>query len=156
MKDFEELYKKYYAGVLAYCLTLTHNRADAEDITSETFYRAFEGFGKFRGESGVNTFLCGIAKKVFLSEQRKRKRKALPDPPPVIGFDFEDREDAQRILVAMNELDEPYRSVFLYRAVGGMDYREIAKLFSKNANWAYVVYFRARQKIREKLENPDE
>ena len=150
MKDFEELYERYYGRLFAYCLTLTKNRADAEDIASEAFYRALTGRASFRAESSVMTFLCGIAKKVFLEEQRRRKRKALPDPTPDL-FDFEDREDAQRILLTMNSLDEPYRSVFLYRAVGGMEYADIARLFEKNANWAYVVYHRAKNKIKEAL-----
>ena len=154
MKDFEELYNAYYQKLYAFCLTLTRSAPEAEELAEETFCRALTGFQRFRGESDVGTWLCSIARNHFLTEQKKKKRRLHYEPPPDGFADLEDREDAQRILVAANALDEPYRGVFLYRVIGGMDNEEIGALYGKSANWAYVTYYRAKLKIIERMEKP--
>lgn len=154
MKDFEELYNAYYKKLYAFCLTLTRRATEAEELAEEAFCRALTGFHKFRGESDVGTWLCSIARNLFITEQKKKKRRPRYEPPPDDFSDLEDREEAQRILVAANALEEPYRGVFLYRVIGGMGNEEIGALYGKNANWAYVTYYRAKLKIIEKLEKP--
>lgn len=46
MKDFEEFYNAHYPGLYAYCVTLTRNRADAEDLAAEAMYRAIRHAGR--------------------------------------------------------------------------------------------------------------
>lgn len=155
MKDLEALYTEYYTKLYAYCLTLTHNACEAEELAAETFSRAVINYGKFRGECDVGTWLCSIARNKFLSEQKKKKRRDADkrvEVEPDFFSTLEDRESARRILVAMNKLEEPYRGVFIYRVIGGMESEEIGKLYEKSANWAYVTYYRAKLKIIKLLE----
>ena len=153
MKDLEKLYEEYHDRLYAFCLTLTRNTDEAEELAAETFYRAVLNYRKFRGNSDVGTWLCSIARNHYLTEQKKKKRRAAIEPPSVSFSDIEDKEDSQRILVAMNQLEEPYRGVFVYRVIGGMENEEIGRLYGKNANWAYVTYYRAKLKIIKILEN---
>lgn len=156
MKDLEALYEEYFAKLYAYCLTLTHNAEEAEELTAESFSRAVIHYGKFRKESDIGTWLCSIARNCYFDQLRKRKRSARA--ACLVEWDdpfaqSEDRENVSRILVAMNKLEEPYRGVFLYRTVGGMDSAEIGRLYGKNANWAYIVFHRAKLKIIELMED---
>ena len=152
MKDLEEFYNAHYKGLYAYCVTLTRNRADAEDLAAETMYRAIRHADKFRGDCKVGTWLCSIARNLFLTQEKKRKRPPpLPDPPEEL-FLSSDKEDVKEILLSMNALEEPYRGVFLLRTVGGAEYGEIAKIYQKSESWARVAYHRARLKIIEKME----
>jgi RNA polymerase sigma-70 factor (ECF subfamily) len=50
------------------------------------------------------------------------------------------------------ELDEPYLEVFTLRTLGQLSFRDIGELFDKSENWACVVYYRARAKLKEKME----
>ena len=152
MKEFEEIYNAYFKKLYAYALTLTHDSAEAEELAEEAFCRAFTKFHKFRGESDVGVWLCAIVKNLFFTERKKRKRRVLYEPPPDVDGALSDRDDAKRILVAANRLEEPYRGVFIYRTVGEMDSEEIGKLYGRNANWAYVTYYRAKLKIIRLLE----
>ena len=152
MKDLEALYEEYYAKLFAFCLTLTRNADEAEELAAEVFFRAVQSYHKFRGDCDVGTWLCSIAKNYYLSERKKKKRPVLYEPTENHFSDLEDKEDAQRILVAMNRLEEPYRGVFIYRVIGQMKNEEIGKLYGKNANWAYVTYYRAKLKIIEIME----
>lgn len=156
MKEFEALYTQYYKKIYAFSLTLTRNRDDAEELTAETFFRAVQNEKKFRGDSDFGVWLCSIARNLFLNAERKRKRKLKYEPPPDFDSAMEDREDAQRILLAMNALEEPYRGVFFLKVIGKTSPKDIGKVYGKTENWVYVTYYRAKLKIIEMLEGNDE
>ena len=66
----EKLYEAFYMKVFSYVMTLTGDRNDAMDITQETFLRAISTSKGFRGESECYTWLCAIAKNIFIDEKR--------------------------------------------------------------------------------------
>ena len=151
MKDLEQFYEENYPQLYAYCVTLTRNRADAEDLAAETMYRAIRHADKFRGDCPVGVWLCSIARNFFLTQEKKRKRPPpLPDPPEDL-FAGDEKEDVKEIILHMNALEEPYRGVFLLRTIGKAEYGEIAKIYEKSESWARVTYHRARLKIIEKM-----
>ena len=151
MKDLEQFYEENYPRLYAYCVTLTRNRADAEDLAAETMYRAIRHADKFRGDCPVGVWLCSIARNFFLTQEKKRKRPPpLPDPPEDL-FSGDEKEDVKEIILHMNALEEPYRGVFLLRTIGKAEYGEIAKIYEKSESWARVTYHRARLKIIEKV-----
>ena len=89
--------------VFSYVMTLTGNRNDAMDITQETFLRAISTSKGFRGESECYTWLCAIAKNIFIDEKRRYSRLEgdPPDDIPDTGTDIEkklaDADSAYRI-----------------------------------------------------------
>ena len=70
----EKLYEAFYMKVFSYAMTLTGNREDAMEITQETFFRAISTEKTFRGESDGATWLCAIAKNLFVDEKRRQSR----------------------------------------------------------------------------------
>ena len=158
---YEKLWNTCTMRVFSYVMTLCADRELAEEITQETFYRAWTSEkGAFRGESDALTWLCAIAKNLFYDEQRRLKRQtALPDPgeqasqadlteKPVI-----DGEMSFRIHTILHELSEPYREVFELRVFGELSFRQIGQIFQKTETWARVTYHRARLKIQEQLDS---
>ena len=153
----ERFYEAHYMRVFSYAMTLTGDRSEAEEITQETFYRAFSKQKDFRGEADEVTWLCAIAKNFFLDEKRRGKRtEAFPDEDlPDTGKSVEqaaaDRDSSFRIHLALHDLDEPYREVFELRIFGELSFREIGMIFGKTENWARVTYHRARLKLQERM-----
>ena len=152
----ERLYNAYYMRVFSYVMTLAGDRAQAEEITQETFFRAFSRQKDFRGESDEVTWLCAIAKNYFLDEKRRQARnETIPEEMPETGKSLEqtaeDRDSSFRIHVALHELEEPYREVFELRVFGELSFREIGMIFKKTENWARVTYHRARLKLQERM-----
>ena len=153
----EKLYEAHYMRVFSYAMTLTGNRSEAEDITQETFYRAFSKQKDFRGEADEVTWLCALAKNFFLDEKRRLgKSDAFPDSDiPDTGKSVElaavDRDSSFRIHLALHAMDEPYREVFELRVFGELSFREIGVIFGKTENWARVTYHRARLKLQERM-----
>ncbi len=72
-----QLVQQYYASVLRFQITLCRNADDAQELTQETFLRALKHIGKFRGGSGLRTWLHRIAYHEFTH----RRRQQRPDSP---------------------------------------------------------------------------
>ena len=163
MESFEEIYTLYWNDVYRFILKLTgYDQALAEDITQEAFYRAFNGFSKFRGDCGVKTWICGIGRNVFykqLSSEKKQRayenglgEKLLTrgtDGDPAISA--ETAEKCRIVKKIISELSEPAKTVTEYRLFGEMSYSEIAKAVKIREGTAKVIFSRAKVKIISEL-----
>ena len=87
--SFDQIYQNYFDPVYRYALSLSGNHQIAEEIAQETFFKAMRTLNQFQGKSSLKSWLCAIAKNLWLSEQRKKKEQpiddALPLPDPSIG-----------------------------------------------------------------------
>ncbi len=152
----EKMYNAYYMRVFSYVMTLSADRHTAEEISQETFYRAFSKAESFRKESDELTWLCAIAKNLLTDDRRRKSRTApIPEDIPVPGKGVEleavDRDSSFRIHVALHALEEPFREVFELRVFGDLSFRQIGTIFGKTENWARVTYHRARLKLQERM-----
>jgi len=152
----EKLYDACYMRVFSYAMTLSGDRELAEELTQETFFRAFSKGGEFRKESDEVTWLCAIAKNCFYDEKRRQSKtgpipEEIPDPGKEIEQAAADRDSSFRIHVALHALEEPYREIFELRVFGELSFRDIGTIFSKTENWARVTYHRARIKLQERM-----
>ena len=156
--SFDHIYQSYFDPVYRYVLSLSGNPQIAEEITQETFFKALRSLDQFQGKSSLKSWLCVIAKNLWLSEQRKKKDQpidgAIPLSDPSIGPEeaIVRQDESMRIHRLLHHLEEPYREVFTLRALGQLSFRDIGELFGKSENWACVVYHRARAKIKDKME----
>lgn len=157
---WEKMYDAYYMRVYSFTMTLCGDQSLAEDVTQETFSRAMSKSASFRNESDEVTWLCAIARNLFLDEKRRQTRtEQMPEEIPSKEKTPEqltmDRDSSFRIHMALHALDEPYREAFELRVFGELSFREIGTIFGKTENWARVTYHRARLKLQERM-NADE
>lgn len=154
----EKLYEAFYMKVFSYVCTLARDHEDAVEITQETFFRAITTSKEFRGESDSYTWLCAIAKNLFIDETRRRSRmEDVPLEEQVdTGKDFEkslmNADTSIRIHRILHELEEPYKEVFQLRVFGELSFKEIGSIFQKTETWARVTYHRAKLMIKERMD----
>lgn len=160
MKEFDEIYEAYFDYVFRYMKNLTHNESLAEEITSETFFKALNAIDSFRGDCNIRVWLCQIAKNCYYNYLKKNKRLEPNDAQPEQIADDESpeeltvrKDDLENIRSLLHELSEPYKEVFMWRVFGELTFKQIGVLFHKTENWACVTYHRARQKLIKGLEN---
>lgn len=159
--EFDEVYTAYFKSVYHYIWQLSGSDQLAEELTSETFFKAMGAIDRFRGDCDLRVWLCQIAKNAYFSYCRRHKAAPgldAPDlPEPAAGEPpLEDRlaqqENARRIREILHHISDPYKEVFLWRVFGELSFREIGELFDKTDNWACVTYHRARKMIQRRLE----
>ena len=157
-ESFDQIYQSCFDPVYRYVLSLSGNPHVAEEITQETFFKALRSLNQFRGDSSVKSWLCAIAKNIWISEQRKKKTQPIDEAAPLPDHRAGPEEsimcqdESMRIHRLLHRLDEPYREIFTLRTLGELSFRDIGELFGKSANWACVLYHRARAKIKEDME----
>lgn len=155
---FDEVYRANFDPVYRYVLSLSGNAHVAEEITQETFFKALKSLGEFRGDCSLKSWLCTIARNLWLTERRRKKPLAIDD-----AASFADsaagpeetalrRDESMRAHLLVHHLNEPYREVFMLRALGQLSFRDIGEIFGKSDNWACVVYHRARARIKNGME----
>ena len=152
MTDFEGLYRRYAADVFRFALYLSGHRADAEDITSETFVRAWTSSGRIRTAT-VKAYLFAIARNLHLHARRTRSRLvAMPETLPDPGDGPEARavrdSEVQAALRALQRLPEIDRAALRMRA-DDMPYEEIARALDLTLATVKVRIHRARLALRE-------
>ena len=87
----EEMYDRYSGMVKAYLTRLSGSSELAEELTQETFYQAVRRIDRFDGRCSASTWLCGIAKHLYIDAVRRRKPvEPLPEDIPS-GEDFAEK-----------------------------------------------------------------
>ena len=148
MTDFSALYRKYAPDVFRFALYLSANRAEAEDITAETFVRAWTSPERI-DTATVKGYLFTIARNLFLQELRKKTRhveldERLRDPQPGPEARAEQKAELVAMLARLRELPEIDRAALLMRAFEGMPYEEIARGLKISLAAVKVKIHRAR------------
>ena len=163
MQDLEKIYDKYAKIVYKYVFCLTRGDKDiTEEIVQETFLVAVRDIKKFRGDCKISTWLCQISKYIWYRRNKRERLKKetsldLLEESLFTEESIEEivcnKEDIISLLKKIHKLDDDTRNVMYLRILGNFEYSEIAEIMNKTSNWARVVFFRGKQKLREEFEN---
>lgn len=154
--DLDEIYRLYAKYVYRYLLGLSSSEQTAEELTAETFYHAVKNINSYKSEYGMTVWLKSIAKNLYVDYLRKKERQNVPlDEDFPEGAEavliLENKEQALNVHKVLHTLEEPYKEVFSLRVFGELSFKEIGGLFGKSDGWARTVFFRAKEKIINKL-----
>ncbi|MEA4815466.1 MAG: sigma-70 family RNA polymerase sigma factor [Lachnospiraceae bacterium] len=157
MTDFNDIYTQYFKDVYKYALSLCKNKAIAEDITQETFFKALKSIDSFNGKCKLRVWLCQIAKNTYFSFCEKEKKhfsnSITEETPDTEGSEQKliNNVSAFEIHKLLHILEEPYKEVFTLRIFGELSFSQIGELFGKTESWARVTFHRAKLKLKEDL-----
>lgn len=157
----EELYQQYVQIVYRFLVSACRDPRLAEDLTQETFLRAWESLERFDHSCRISTWLCQIAKHTLYQHWEKygRERPAEPDPQIPAPENTETqalrRIELAEVLEAFQALGPDMRQVVSLRAMDGLPYKEIGEIMGKSENWARVTYFRAKEILAREAHHED-
>ena len=151
-----ELYDTHVDRVYRLAYRLAGDDDLARDVTQDTFIRAFERLGEFRGESRLSTWLHAIAVSVAFNTLRRVKRLrrevGLEAGARVAATRREAEPDLkQRLAEAVDALPEGYRAVFVMHDVEGYTHEEIGGVLGVETGTSKAQLSRARAKLRVAL-----
>jgi RNA polymerase sigma-70 factor (ECF subfamily) len=146
LQAFEELVRSYQADVFAFARHLTHDRGMAEDVTQETFLRAFRFLGGFRGNEKFGSWLFSIARNCSMDALR-RQRPPFPQPLAETARTVTDASARVELNAALESVSEEHRETFLLVEVFGLSYQETADVLGIAVGTVKSRMFRARQAL---------
>jgi len=149
MLTFEELYISYSPDVNRFANWLSGNASDAEDITAETFARAWTNFATIRTET-LKAYLFTIARNLYLESLRKHQKHEVledtyPDSQPALEKTLETQNEIDYIRRALLSLPEVDRSAFVMRVQYDLPYVEIARVLRLSEGAVKVKVHRVRK-----------
>ena len=154
MQSLEEIYEMYSRKVYLFLLSKTNSEQLAEELTQETFFQAIQCIDQFQGNSSILTWLCAIAKNVWLKYLRKHKEMLSIEE---VAPKAEDKKEVKiqweqkEILQLIHNMNEPVREVMYLRLVSNLSFAEIGEIIGKTENWTRVTFFRGKQKIVKEI-----
>ncbi|MGF1509411.1 MAG: RNA polymerase sigma factor [Myxococcota bacterium] len=158
----KELYRRHAPKVRSYAHRACGGADLADDVTQETFIRAFRGLKNFNGRSKFSTWLLTIAVNRTRTElSRRRPTQSLDELQTVpneamVTMKAQDVWTQKRLAAALEELPEGYRSVVVLHDVLGMEHQEIAEIRGCSVGTSKSQLHKARAKLRALLgPNPD-
>lgn len=148
----EQFVIEHYEAIFRFLRNLTGSKEDAEDLTQQTFLRAWEALPSFRGDSSLSTWLHSIAYREYTHWLRSR-REFVPLDEIVDMPDEQANQNLEAVLLrwAIYRLDPGHREVFVLYYVQGFSVNEIAKIIGVPAGTVKSRLFLARQKLKELL-----
>jgi RNA polymerase sigma-70 factor (ECF subfamily) len=149
--NFQDLYKSYGNDVYCFAFWLAGDPLEAEDITSETFIRAWAHNSKIRTET-LKAYLFTISRNIYLQHQRKKKRQVVledihPDPAPGPEKQAESQQELQIVQRVLQTLPEIDRAAFVLRVQHELPYAEISRVLDLSLTAAKVKVYRVRKKL---------
>jgi len=171
---FELLVAERSGEIYGLLYRLTENAEEARDLTQETFLRAFQSIGRFRGEADLRTWIYRIAINQARNRWRwwrRRRREAtgsLDSPDGLYGQPLHatlraeqtsspeqealDHERERMLRRALQNLGRAYRETVVLRDIEGFSYEEIAATLEISIGTVKSRLSRGREELRRKLE----
>ena len=153
----------YWNEVYGFMLKRTENETNAEDITIETFSKAFDKIASYNPEFQFNTWLIAIAKNVHIDLLRKKKSSLfveitdeqdqqaynIADTAPSAEDELITEQNLSQLLQFIKELKPHYQEVIQLRYFQEMSYQEIANQLHEPLNNVKIKLLRAKKLLAE-------
>ncbi|MCB0631306.1 MAG: sigma-70 family RNA polymerase sigma factor [Saprospiraceae bacterium] len=148
------LYERFKGRLFGLCLRYADSEEEALDLLQEGFIKIFRDLHQFRGDGPLEAWMRRVVVNSAISRLRKRKwiRETdfdwdqLPDQEKEV---FQDRMDAEELILLIQRLPKGFRTVFNLYAVEGYSHQEIAQFLGIAESTSRSQYQRARKTLQE-------
>ncbi len=169
-RAYDQLMSLYHDAVFNIILRMVHNRQEAEDLTQETFIKAYHSIGSFNEDYAFSTWLFKIATNHCIDFFRKRKLVTFSMDEPIkykdeeISFEYATKDpDVEKSMVAneksriirqaIEKLPDKYRMAIILRHHEEKSYEEIAEILDLPLGTVKARIFRAREMLKKILKD---
>ncbi len=157
IEHFSELYNRHYESIFRFVLRKTDDDQLAADLVSEVFLKAMMAIHRFR-YNGVpyQAYLMKIARNEVLAHYQKARRRMVlsideTNLREVLENEIEVKVDTEQIAGLLELLDEDEVSILELKFFEGKAFQEIAFILEKNESTVKMRFYRALQKLKEKI-----
>jgi RNA polymerase sigma factor (sigma-70 family) len=162
--DFAELFQAYHPRIYNYFRCRVNSQEDAEDLTGQTFERAYAYRGRFNAAKGTfPAWLYSIAHNILANYYRTRQRRSSHEtegdlPPDLVApvsspeAQMIQTESIGRLLHNLRHLNERDQEVITLKFAGQLSNKDIGQVMGLKEKTVSVVLWRAMQRLQHRLE----
>ena len=160
---FAQIVAAQERAVFRYACYMLGHREDALDIQQETFVRAYQAVGKFRGDCSLHTWLLKICANLCRTHLKRRARNESrfdeAEPDALAGGEADDpyriaarSQEIEILRAALRSLPPAQRELIILREYEELSCKEIGVILSCATVTARVKLYRARKRLQERVE----
>lgn len=157
---YEALVNALHGDLFRYAYWLTHDKHVAEDIVQETFLRAWKSLDSLKDEKAAKSWLITILRRENARRfERKRFEMSEYEEATILDVSAHSSEqeiENQWLREKIAQMPEEYREPLVLQVIGGFSGEEIAELLSLNKNTVMTRLFRARNQLKDALDEEPE
>lgn len=154
-----EWYERYGDSIFHYILMMVHDYQQAEDLTHDTFLKAYKNYQSFEGRAKPKTWLFSIARNVTIDYMRKpksiktlkdifiTKKDSNPSPEALIEL----KESSKELYRALGNIKQSYREVIILRKIKGFSIKETCEVLNWSESKVKSTLFRAIPALEKQL-----
>lgn len=170
-KLFDKLVEKHHKQAYNVAFRMSGNHSDAEDLTQESFIRAFRFFAHYKRDMPFESWFYRIMENVFIAKLRRKPKHVIWSlDAPINGVDGDyhveipDKKDGpeetlllrereSKIQDALKALPDVFRLAVIYADVEGLSYEEVAEATRTNVGTVRSRIFRGRRMLKKIFDN---
>lgn len=173
---YKQLYQRYHKRLISVAIGILNNPEDAEDTVQNAFIKAHRNIGSFKGNSSFYTWIYRIVFNLCIDLSRKayKKRESGTDNPANLDImsrasgqnpnkyigningpetAFKNKNIADRISVALEDLSPEHRAAVILREVDGFSYKQISEVLGCSKGTVMSRLHSARKYLQENLKD---
>lgn len=157
VEAFGELVEQHEARIFNFLRQFTGNTHDAQDLTQDTFVKAFRSLGRFNAVGSFSSWLFVIAKRTALNHLRDHRRESTEEAPEGIDFNnpaqaFAESEERAGLWSVARKLKPAQFEALWLRYAEGFSVAETARVMRTNQIRVRVLLHRGRAQLAKLLE----
>ncbi|MFT5788455.1 MAG: RNA polymerase sigma-70 factor (ECF subfamily) [Shewanella sp.] len=157
-RRYDSLVRALHTDIYRYGYWLCGDKHVAEDITQETFLRAWRSLDSLKDEKAAKAWLITILRRENARRFERKQFNYSDVEQEFIEDTFssstEDHAEQHLLQRQISKLELEYREPLLLQVIGGFSGEEIAKILDLNRNTVMTRLFRARNQLKDALEQP--
>ena len=147
-RTFEKFFEEYKNLVFYQCMSILHNREDAEDILQESFVEFFNKVGSLSDDADVKVTLLNIAKYRALDLYRKHQREQTSYSEDMDIYGKEDKSPDTLVTTLNNLLTPIEADIVVKKIVYELTFMEIADSIYQTLGQTQAIYYKALPKLK--------
>jgi RNA polymerase sigma-70 factor, ECF subfamily len=153
--EFEQVVHHHHANLYWFALALARNEDEARDLTQQTFYIWARKSHQVREPSRLRSWLLTTLHREFLGRRRRKLRfpevewTSLDETAAELTVEAVDKMDAQSVMHALGELEEPFRAPLALFYLEDLSYKEISELLGIPLGTVMSRISRAKERLRQ-------
>ncbi|MBT2644700.1 RNA polymerase sigma factor [Bacillus sp. ISL-41] len=158
-EEIADWYDQHSKSILSFILLMVKDYQQAEDLTHDTFVKAYLYYDSFKHHSSEKTWLFSIAHNLTVDFLRKRKpamflkemfhlqKDNFPLPEEIIRI----KEESDELYTALGELKDTYRKVIILRKIKGFSIEDTSKIVGWSESKVKSTLFRAIPALKKQI-----
>jgi len=153
--NFSALVKEHHERLFRFIYRFTQNREDAEDLTQDTFVKAYKNLHRYDERHAFAAWLFTIGRRTVYNHYRSKKRMEVLEETDFVDTSdtpddqAENADQSDSVWESVKRLKAPYREVLVLKYREDLSVKEIAKILNKSETNVKILLFRARNQLKK-------